>query len=123
MEVARPCTFNRLREDAGRIIYLTPEQASKLVEAAKHDQNPHIHPFILIVLETSMRRMEILSIRIEHIDLDKRVIYIPKAKAGARDQPITQYIVDFLEVMLIWRKRKKSGCFHHLSPRLVMWSR
>jgi integrase len=44
-----------------------------------------------------MRRMEILSIRIEHIDLSRRVIYIPKAKAGAREQPITAHLAEFLK--------------------------
>lgn len=43
-----------------------------------------------------MRRSEILSIRLEHIDLEKRVLYIPKAKAGAREKPITQHLADFL---------------------------
>jgi integrase len=41
-----------------------------------------------------MRRMEILSIRLEHIDLDKQIIYIPKAKAGAREQPITAHLAE-----------------------------
>lgn len=43
-----------------------------------------------------MRKMEILSIRLEHIDLARRVIYIPKAKAGAREQPITAHLAEFL---------------------------
>jgi integrase len=44
-----------------------------------------------------MRKMEILSIRREHVDLERRVIYIPKAKAGAREQPITSHLTSFLE--------------------------
>ena len=40
--------------------------------------------------------MEILSIRLEHIDTAKRVIYIPEAKGGAREQPITNRLADFL---------------------------
>ncbi|MCZ6474459.1 MAG: tyrosine-type recombinase/integrase [SAR324 cluster bacterium] len=40
--------------------------------------------------------MEVLSIRIENIDLDRRVIYIPRAKAGAREQPITGNLAEFL---------------------------
>jgi integrase len=43
-----------------------------------------------------MRRSEILSIRREHIDLQRRLIYIPKAKAGAREQPITEHLGEFL---------------------------
>jgi integrase len=61
----------------------------RLVEAAKADQNPQTYPFIVIVLETAMRKMEILKIRREHVDTDRRVVYIPQAKAGAREQPIT----------------------------------
>jgi integrase len=76
--------------------YLTTDQISKLIEAATHDQSPHIYPFIVIGLETSMRRMEILSIRLEHIDLQRRVIYIPQAKAGAREQPITLHLAEFM---------------------------
>lgn len=92
----KPCNIKRFKEDSGRIVYLTTEQVAKLIEAAKQDQCPYIYPFILIGLGTSMRRMEILSIRLENIDLNKRVIYIPKAKAGAREQPIPQYLADFL---------------------------
>src|SRR5205823_6577536 len=82
--------IKRLQEDKGRIIYLTTQQIEKLLHIAKHDRCPYIFLFILIGLETSMRRMEILSIQIKNIDLVKRVIYIPTAKSGAREQPITQ---------------------------------
>jgi len=92
----KPMTIKRLKEDHGRITYLTTEQIGRLLKAAQEDQNPHIYPFILIGLETSMRRMEILSIRLENIDLDKRVIYIPQAKAGAREQPITTHLAEIL---------------------------
>jgi len=43
-----------------------------------------------------MRRMEILSIRLEHINLERRTIYIPNAKAGAREQPVTEHLAEFL---------------------------
>lgn len=92
----KPAKINRAKEQAGRITYLTAEQAACLLEAAKQDQSPEIYPFIVIGLETSMRKMEILSIRLEHIDLARRVVYIPQAKAGAREQPITSHLADFL---------------------------
>ena len=43
-----------------------------------------------------MRMMEILSIRREHVDLRRRIIFIPRAKAGAREQPITARLAEFL---------------------------
>ncbi len=92
----RPAKINRFKEGSGRIAYLTVDQACRLVEAAKKDDNEQVYPFIVIALETSMRMMEILSIRREHVDLQRRIIYIPKAKAGAREQPITVHLAEFL---------------------------
>ncbi len=47
-----------------------------------------------------MRKSEILSIKSSDIDLEKQVIYIPEAKGGAREQPITKYLADFLRKYL-----------------------
>jgi len=93
----RPAKIKRYSEAQCRITYLTIDQIKRLIECAKQDQNAQIYPFILIGLETSMRRMEILSIRREHVELKRRIIYIPKAKAGAREQPITQHLAEFME--------------------------
>ena len=93
---SRPCIIRRLKEEPSRIVYLTTEQSARLIEAAKQDQHPHLYPFIAIGLETSMRRMEILSIRIKDIDLDRYIIHIPKAKSGKREQPITKHLAEFL---------------------------
>src|SRR5262249_45024707 len=92
----RPATIKRYSEEQARITYLTVDQIERLLEAAQYDQNSQVYPFILIGLETSMRRMEILSIRREHVDVQRRVIYIPKAKAGAREQPMTAQLATFL---------------------------
>lgn len=86
----------KLKEDNARITYLTKDQIDRVLQVAINDQNKDVYLFILIGLETSMRKMEILSIRIEDIDLKKRTIFIPKAKAGAREQPITIHLADYL---------------------------
>lgn len=91
-----PAKIRRLKEGGGRIDYLSAAEVAKLTECARQDPNPFIYPFILISLETSMRRMEVLSIRREFIQLSRRVIYIPKAKAGAREQPITKRLAEYL---------------------------
>lgn len=44
-----------------------------------------------------MRKSEILSIRLENIRLDQQSLYIPQAKAGARQQPLTRHLADFLQ--------------------------
>ena len=92
----RPAKINRFSEGQGRITYLTVDQVNRLIKCAKADGNSQIYPFVVIGLETAMRKSEILSIRREDIDLQRRVIYIPKAKAGAREQPITEHLGEFL---------------------------
>ena len=92
-----PARIKRFREGTGRITYLTVDQANQLVECAMADSNWQIYPFIVIGLETSMRLTEILSLRKQNVYLDRRIIYIPKAKSGAREQPITIRLANFLE--------------------------
>jgi len=91
-----PAKIKRFKEGGGRIVYLTVEQVAQLIEATKASSSPQLYPFVVIGLETSMRLSEILSIRREHIDIERRVIWIPKAKAGQREQPITAHLARFL---------------------------
>ncbi|MEQ8734913.1 MAG: site-specific integrase [Rhodospirillaceae bacterium] len=93
----RPAKITKLKEGSGRITYLTSLQSAQLLDAAKADQNIQIYPFILIGLRTAMRKSEILSITRENVDLNTNTIYLPKAKAGARTQPITQDLAEYLE--------------------------
>ena len=92
--------IRRYKESGGRINYLTIEQAKRLSDCAKADRSPVIYPFIVIALETSMRKMEILGIRKENVFPDQRTIYIPnvvgETKSGSRQQPITQHLADYL---------------------------
>lgn len=92
----KPCVIKKFPENRGRITYLTQAQITDLIEASKCDQNPHIHAFIRIGLGTSMRMNEILSIQIKNVDIARRIIFIPKAKAGAREQPMTGKLAKFL---------------------------
>jgi integrase len=101
---ARPVKIKLLPVELSRLIYLTGEQAGRLVEAASHDENPHIYPFVIIGLETGMRKNEILRIKREEIDVEKRTIFIPLAKAGKREQPITAGLADYLKRLLDSRK-------------------
>ena len=92
----RPAKINRFPEGQGRITYLTVDQITRLVECAKADVNTQNYPFIVIGLETAMRRSEILQIRREHVDIQRRIIFVLRAKAGAREQPITAHLAEFL---------------------------
>jgi integrase len=93
---ALPAKIRRFPEANARIIYLTQQQCAALEHAAAEDQNENVHAFVFVALRTGMRHSEILGIRREHIHLDRQVIWIPKAKAGAREQPITPDLATYL---------------------------
>jgi integrase len=96
----KPARVIKYREENVRTIYLSPDEIARLLEAASRDRCPVIEPFIRIALGTAMRRYEILSIRIEHVDLQNREIFIPHAKCGARMQPMTASLARYLETYL-----------------------
>jgi integrase len=62
----------------------------RLEEAAKQTKNPHIWPVIIFAIETGMRRGEILGLHWEHVDLDRRLTYLPLTKNGSsREVPLS----------------------------------
>ena len=70
----------------------------RLEEAAKQTKNPHIWPIIVFAIETGMRRGEILGLRWEHVDLDRRVAFLPLTKNGSsREVPLSTKAADVLE--------------------------
>ena len=62
----------------------------RLEEAAKQTKNPHIWPIVVFAIDTGMRRSEILGLRWEHVDLDRRIAYLPLTKNGSsREVPLS----------------------------------
>ncbi len=91
-----PCKVVKYPENNIRTRYLEAHEIESLLEAAAKDECAVIEPFIRIALGTAMRRSEILSIEIKNINCTRREIYIPKAKCGARMQPMTAGLATFL---------------------------
>ncbi|KPF89027.1 integrase [Novosphingobium sp. AAP83] len=71
-----------------KIVVLTDDDKRALMQAALADQDPLTWMFTAIAMGTGMRHSEILRVRWEDIDHVNRRIYIGKAKAGQREQPI-----------------------------------
>ena len=88
--------INRFKEDNQRIVYLTDDQCVALLDAAASDHNENVH----VGLHSGMRHAEILAIRREDVDIGKRVIWLPQAKAGSREQPITRELAEYLETRM-----------------------
>jgi integrase len=83
-------------ESRKKVVTLTEAEQQSLMNAAVGDQDPLTWLFVAIAMGTGMRHSEILRIRWEDIDADSRRIYIGKAKAGQREQPMPQWLATLL---------------------------
>ena len=101
----------RLKEGAGRIIALSPEQCAALLHGAEQDQDGDLWLFVAICLQTSMRHGEARRLRWEHYDAHRRRFYIPEAKAGEREQPITAELAVTLDSVMVQRAQRKGYLF------------
>ena len=54
----------------------------RLEEAAQSSRSWYLWPIIVIAIETGMRRGEILGMRWEHIDEEKKSVFLPMTKNG-----------------------------------------
>jgi len=88
--------FAKGNEPRKKIVVLSDDNAAKLMAAAVADQDDRLWLFVAFGLNTSMRHSEILRVQYAHIDLDARRVFIPQAKAGEREQPITLALADML---------------------------
>jgi integrase len=121
----RPFELKKYREDEGRTRYLTPKECGKLLDEAKKI-NEQLYLFVKIGLSTGMRVSEITAMRLSDILFSQKIIYIPLAKAGSREQPMTDelalYLKDYIanhckpgQEWLFPYKRSKTG--HRLNFR------
>lgn len=95
-----PFRVPRLKEPDSKPVYLKPAEAARLLEAAAHDENEHVLAFTMVGLHTGMRLSSILRIRLDEVDIDRRVIWIDRDKAGERQQPITADLAAFLKTYI-----------------------
>lgn len=93
---ARP-RIDKTAEQRKQITVLSPAEQQALMQGAIGDQDPLTWLFVAIALGTGMRHSEIVRVRWDEIDYAQRRIYIGKAKAGQREQPIPPSLANRLE--------------------------
>jgi len=87
-------TIPKTKEERKQIRILTPEQDEALMRAAVADQDPDAWFFVLCALNAPMRHSEILARRYDELDAANCRLWIDRAKAGERTQPITAALRD-----------------------------
>jgi integrase len=80
--------IDKAAEARKQITVLLPAEQHKLMQAAIGDQDPLTWLFVAIAIGTGMRHSEVVRVQWSEIDFTQRRIYIGKAKAGQREQPM-----------------------------------
>ena len=92
----------RPKNPQGRSRILDAAETNALFEALKPTGRRSIWmlPLVKLALETAMRRSELLGLRWEHIDLQRRTIYLPITKNGtSRTVPLSSHAIQILTEM------------------------
>ncbi len=84
-------------EDRKQITVLSDVDCAALIDAAKHDADDRMLLFVCFGLFAAMRHSEIVATRYEQVDHATRRLFIPTAKAGSREQPLTQGLIDLIK--------------------------
>jgi integrase len=95
--VRDPLPIVKLEAEHNRREYvLSPDEETRLLDAALNDSNTHIWLFIKFALGSALRHSEILSTQFDKFDPDRRRIRV-KVKGGHwRDQPLTREVTELL---------------------------
>ncbi|WP_334170068.1 tyrosine-type recombinase/integrase [Zoogloea sp.] len=78
-----PCRgIPRFRENSGKSRYLNLEEVGRLVVAMDKDPAPSVMAALRFMLLTGCRRSNALKARWEHMDLTRRIWFMPMTKSG-----------------------------------------
>ena len=76
-EVSNPVLGRRLKQPAGRMRWLTVEEAKALISVAREEKKaPHLADFILLALHTGMRKGELLKLEWSRVDWSQSLAYL-----------------------------------------------
>lgn len=104
-------TVSKGTEPPKAITILSEADAAALRNAAIGDQDGLLYLFVEFGLGAAMRHGEILRVRYDQINFDARRIYLERAKAGAREQPITPTLASFIAAAREQAKDKSGWVF------------
>jgi integrase len=94
--------------------FLSTEEAGRLIEAAEKSRNPLLAPVVGLLLLTGMRVSELLSTRWEHVDIERKTLFVPTSKTGrSRYVPLAKAAVEIIERL----QRKEGAVFLFPSPK------
>ncbi len=97
-------------EPEGRLRWLTQEEAVMLINAAKGiGRAPHLADFVILALNTGMRKGEILNMERKRINLNERVLYLDSMHTKTRKRrtvPLNDAALAAVHRRLQWQQSR-----------------
>lgn len=72
------------KEPRGRVRFLSDDEREKLLVAAKESKSEYLYLIIVLCLSTGARKMEILGLKWQNVDLERGIITLHETKNGER---------------------------------------
>jgi len=106
----------------GRTRRLEGDEEARLMVSCQASSNLYLQPLVVLAIETAMRRGELLSLRSEHVQLDKSYVHLPMTKNGdSRDVPLSPLARQTIEAL----PRSLTGVVIPVHPEALkgLWNR
>ena len=89
---------SKLRENKGRVRFLSVEERQSLLEQCKASRNTSLHTVVVLALSTGGRKNELLSLEWRDVDLKRNILTFRETKNGeTRAVPLTGYALEVLK--------------------------
>jgi integrase len=88
----------KMKEPRGRVRFLSDDERNALLEACKKSESPYLYMVVVLALSTGARRMEVLGLRWQNIDVVRGVITLHETKNGERRiLPLTGHALELIK--------------------------
>lgn len=90
--------ISKLPEPRGRVRFLSDEERKNLLYACKNSRSQHLYLIVMMALSTGARQGEILNLKWQDVDFERRIITLHETKNGERRVlPISNHILPLLK--------------------------
>ncbi|HIO72503.1 MAG TPA: site-specific integrase [Flavobacteriales bacterium] len=86
------------KEPKGRVRFLSDDERGRLLKACKESDNTILYPVVVLALSTGARKMEIMNLTWDDVDLHRGMAILNETKNDERRAlPITSHALDVLK--------------------------
>ncbi len=106
------------KESRGRVRFLSDEEREGLLKACKESPNHFLYPIVVLALSTGARKGEILSIRLNQIDLERGTITFFETKNNEiRVVPLVEHASEVVKELIKIRRINTNLLFPGSDPK------